>query len=220
MKCFPAMLVFVVFVVSIGILLPSKAAVIGLFNTGLDDAGVVRADHHLETHWNLLPAGATVPMQPVVLTSTGGFPVGPWLADSTVSTWLSYSEDSNGPPIDYGFSTAFSLQGLDVDTVSITGRWSSDNAGLDIQINGVSTGQTNDAQFGGWTDFSISSAEGHQFSQGENTLTFIVNNAPPNNNPIGFRAEFTAAEAAAIPEPSAVSLFFLGMCSVVFRRRR
>ncbi|MEN9022427.1 MAG: PEP-CTERM sorting domain-containing protein [Verrucomicrobiales bacterium] len=189
-------------------------------NTGLDDAGAVLADNDLDTHWELLPAGATEPMQPVVLTSTGGFPVGPWLGDSVDSTWLSYSEDSNGPPINYEFSTPFSLQGLDVGTVNIMGRWSSDNLGVDILINGVSTGQTNEAQFGDWSDFSISSAEGHQFNQGENTLTFLVNNAPPNDNPIGFRAEFTVAEADVIPEPSVGLLFLLGVCSVGLLRRR
>ncbi|MEM7384470.1 MAG: PEP-CTERM sorting domain-containing protein [Verrucomicrobiota bacterium] len=180
----------------------------------------MRADNDLDTHWNLLPAGATATIRPVVLTSAGGFPVGPWLADSADSTWLSNSEDSNGPPIDYEFSTPFSLQGLDVGTVSIMGRWSSDNGGVDILINGISTGQTNDAQFGGWSDFSISSAEGHQFNQGENTLTFVVNNAPPNDNPVGFRAEFTTAEAGVIPEPSSVLLLLLGMFPVFLRRRR
>jgi hypothetical protein len=157
-----------------------------------------------------------------VATSAGGFPIGPWLGDSADSAWITYGADTNGPPINYEFSIPFSLTDLDVDSVTITGRWSSDNTGLDILINGVSTGQTNDVQFGDWSPFSISSGEGHVFNQDDNTLTFIVENAPPNDNPIGFRAEFTEATAnpkSVIPEPSAASLSLLGLLTLLRRRR-
>ena len=194
------------------------ANIAGLFNTGVDDGGVALVDNAIDSHWSVTPEGAET-ASPIVVSSAGGFPVGPWLGDSAESSWISVSEDTNGDPIDHAFRQGFNLLGLDPSTVLISGRWSSDNSGVDILVNGASTGFTNDAQFGDWTDFSLSSADGHAFQAGDNELTFVVNNAPPNLNPVGLRVEFSSATADVIPEPSAAALCALGVV-FVFRRRR
>ena len=145
--------------------------------------------------------------------------MGPWLGDSAESSWISVAENTNGEPVDHAFKQAFNLLGLDASTVVITGRWSSDNLGVDILVNGTSTGFKNDAQFGGWTDFSLSSADGHAFQAGDNELTFVVNNAPPDLNPVGLRVEFSSATADVIPEPSATVLCAFGLGFMLRRRR-
>lgn len=200
--------------------LSSEAATIsGLFNTGVDDSGVALADNAIDTHWTVTPEGG-VAASPIVVTSAQGFPIGPWLADSADSAWISVSEDSNGDPVNYAFTIPFSLAGLDPGTVEITGRWATDNTGLDIAVNGTGTGQINEAQFAAWTDFSLSSGDGHAFAAGDNVLTFSLNNAPPDANPIGLRVEFLSATADVIPEPSSVALILVAALGLACRRRR
>ena len=94
---------------------------------------------------------------PIANTSAGGFPIGPWLGDNGSSAWISPSADTNGAEGDYRYTTTFDLTGLDPSSAEIFGRWSTDNAGLNISLNGVPTGQTNSAQFGSWTNFSLTS---------------------------------------------------------------
>lgn len=194
------------------------ATISGLVNTGLDALGEVQADDAEELHWSITPEGGTT-HAPVVATSAGGFPIGPWLGDSADSAWITYSADTNAPPINYEFAIPFSLTGLDVDSMEIFGRWSSDNAGTDILLNGVSSGQTNDLQFADWSLFSFTSADGDVFNQDDNVLTFTVNNAPPDNNPMGIRVEFSQATATVIPEPSSAGLALLGLLTFLRRRR-
>lgn len=155
-----------------------------------------------------------------IATSAGGFPIGPWLGDSSHSAWIVPSLDTNGPEGDYIYTMSFDMTGLDPATASIVGRWSLDNFGNDILLNGVSTGNTNlTGAFTSWTDFSISAAEGDAFLPGINTLSFLVNNAPSSNNPAGVRWEFLSTTAAAIPEPSGLIAAALGFGLIVRRRR-
>ena len=90
------------------------------------------------------------------------------------------------------------------------GRWSTDNSGLDIRINGQSTGNTADG-FLGWYDFEISSG----FVQGVNTLDFVVNDFGQIS---GFRAEFLSSEVQ-VPAPAG-ALVLYGMALMGSRRRR
>ena len=80
---------------------------------------------------------------------------------------------------DYTYRTTFDLTGVDPAKFQLIGGWASDNVGLDIVLNGTSTGLQNTAQFPSLTAFTLTTG----FVSGVNTLDFIVNNAPDPNNP-------------------------------------
>jgi len=173
----------------------------GLFNTGVDDQG------------NLLPAGAVDPHYRLVQSADAAFPgpnayvvndawplapSGPWLAHGPKSKWIApqTSQASGHPPGNYVYRLTFMLTNLDPETAVITGRWSSDNGGVDILINGVSTGINYDGNFGAFSDtWTIDRG----FVEGTNTLEFVVNNAGTSVNPTGFRAELSGT--ASPPPP-------------------
>ena len=185
----------------------SQASIIQLYNTGVDALGVSLPNGTTpDPHYSLVsvPSGSSAT---VVLTSAGGFPIPPWLPNSPISAWISPNNgnvnNQSDPVGDYVFRTTFDLTGLDPSTAVITGGWSTDNAGTDIRLNGVSkilpAFQTAANQFQiGYVAFSLS---GLGFTSGVNTLDFIVNNASgASGNPVGLRVEMTGT--AAVPEPT------------------
>ena len=89
----------------------------------------------------------------------------------------------------------------------IRGLWATDNAGLEILLNGALTGNQNPNGFTGSAYFEISAAMGDVFVDGVNSLVSCLNNAPRGasvTNPTGIRVEMMGL--AAIPEPSTVAL--------------
>lgn len=197
------------------------ALITTLFNTGVNGAGVSLPNGSPETHYSLLsvPSGST---SPEVLTSAGGFPIPPWIADSAVSAWISPANAGDDDPAGvYTFRTTFTLASFGPGfTASITGRWATDDGGLDILINGISTGQTSSSS-ASFTSFSILSG----FVQGSNTLDFVVrNNVFVAPNPVGLRVEMTGdvAQTGNVPEPTTLAIWGLGAlgCAMAGYRRR
>lgn len=183
----------------------TRADVIPLFNTGVDAGGTPLTDGTIgDPHYSLIavPGDAT---DIRVRTSTGGFPIPPWIGDDSVSAWIGPNNNNNldGPIGSYDYQTTFDLTGLDPATASIIGRWSADNTGTDILINGVSTGNTA-AGFSTWDNFAI----GSNFVSGVNTLDFIVHN---DGGATGVRVEMSGtATLRSVPEPSSIALAALG----------
>jgi hypothetical protein len=172
---------------------PGNPPVPGLFNTGVDNLGRALADNAQDPHYMAAINGIIVPAY--AATSAQGFPIPPWIADSSVSAWISPTTNTiavGGVRFSFSYTTTFDLSGYDPATAVIVGQWATDNEGIDILINGQSTGQRNTAQFTSYTPFRISSG----FIRGGNTLTFIVNNADgPGNNPTGLRVEMDGTAA-------------------------
>jgi len=108
-----------------------------------------------------------------------------WISPSLTTDALS---DGAGT-YNYRYETTFDLTGLNPASARLAGRWSTDNGGVDIFINGISTGQANTAQFVAWTPFQITSG----FVAGTNRIAFVVNNggpgAVPGSDPTGLRVE-------------------------------
>jgi hypothetical protein len=150
----------------------------------------------------------------------------PYLSPNTAdSAWISPSgPDVHAPESVYGVATQIDLTGLDVSSLSLQGFWVSDNQGLDILVNGVSTGQTNSGQHGLPVDafpsnaFSIST----DLVAGLNTIEFLWGNGPAGGaqsqfpNPIHVRVEF---QQVSTPEPSALALLGLPMIGMLAWRR-
>ncbi len=166
----------------------------GLYNTGVDDDEIPLADNEVDPHYELIEPSLIVG-ETIVATSEGGFPIPPWVPDSPISAWITPSEDTAGPGDfdvtvpSYIYRTRFDLTGVALDDLSIEGRWSTDNLGLDIVLNDNSLGIGNPAQFGGYTQFVMDTG----FVNGINTLDFLVNNGGNEDNPdgpTGLRVEF------------------------------
>lgn len=166
----------------------------GLFNTGVNDLGAPLADDAVDPHYRLTFGGTAA----YVATEAGGFPIPPWLGSNSMSAWVSPAADTSGPSdgagtYNYRYETTFDLTGFNPATARLAGRWATDNQGLDILINGLSTGQSNSVQFAAWTPFQITSG----FAAGTNRLVFVVNNGSPGSvpgsDPTGLRAEVWGA---------------------------
>lgn len=197
---------FKLIAVSVGLLAiapasQAAASMLDLFNTGVNSLGVPLADGTIgDTHYSLtsVPGDTTVTR---VRTSVGNYPIGPWLPDNVTSAWIGPNNDSSldGPVGNYTYETTFNLTGLNPYTASITGKWSTDNDGVRILLNGVDTGNlaTSFTQFSvGYVPFTISSG----FLSGLNTLDFVVNNG---GGPTGLRVEMSGT-ASPVPEPSSI----------------
>jgi hypothetical protein len=163
----------------------------GLFNTGVDNTGKPLPEDAIDRHYGIIAVSTNA----YAATSLGGFPIPPWLGDSSLSAWISPTLDTFAPSDGAGsftfrYETRFVLSGFDPTTARITGRWATDNRGSDILINGTSTGQSSPS-YGAWTPFQITSG----FVPGTNRLTFVVVNgdpgAPQGSDPTGVRVELS-----------------------------
>lgn len=199
----------------------------GLYNTGVDGAGLPLPRHVDDPHYDLVagPLGG-YPAGPVAVDDTavenGEFPIGPWLPNTATSRWISPRLDGagNGEEGYFYFQTTFDLTGLDPNSAVITGLWSSDNIGHEILLNGVPTGNPQAGSFPFLSPFEVSVAQGDAFLPGINTLTFVVENLPSTFNPAGLRVEGMVAHANVIPEPSSILLAALGFGAAAWTARR
>ena len=190
----------------IGVSAASAAPIVDLYNTGVTDSGAVQANGSPALHYALIASPDTIRGLRVA-TSENGFPIPPWIGDNTTSAWIGPVGDSalDGSAGDYDYLTTFTIgRSLNAATASITGQWSVDNTGVDILLNGVSLGITNNAGFTSFTPFTINSG----FVSGLNTLEFVVRN---QDGPTGLRVEMTGtADALGTPEPATWAMMVLG----------
>jgi len=173
---------------------PARADQIVLFNTGVSTAGTQLSNGQIDPHYTLTsrPDAVPTPDTTKVLTSAGGFPIPPWLGDTTTSRWLvpgTSDDDGNAPLGNYTFQTTFTLPAF--SSASITGQWALDNSGISIAINGTpipgtsvpesrpGPGGTTIFPFQEFTPFSVTSG----FQTGLNTLAFTVFNGFPGFEP-------------------------------------
>ena len=131
-----------------------------------------------------------MPGTPIAFTAAGGFPIPPWIGDNSSSAWIAPVTGNFSPAGFFSYRTTFDLTGMDPASATLSGQWATDDGGVDILINGTSTGASS-AGFSSFTPFQISSG----FVPGTNTLTFMVVNGSPNGNPTGLRVEMTALAA-------------------------
>jgi hypothetical protein len=188
----------------------------GLYNTGVDDNGIPLEGGAADPHYTqtVAPEGAPGPA-----TAMAGPPSPPWVQQTASSRWIGPNDPGgNAQAGMFEYEISFDLSGLDPTSAVITGLWSADNVGGDILLNGVATENPQQGSFVDLSPFSISVADGDTFLPGLNKLTFLVENAPPDNNPIGLRVESLVAHAM-VPEPTSLALLLAGGLLLIMRRR-
>ncbi|MBN1421207.1 MAG: hypothetical protein JXP34_20710 [Planctomycetes bacterium] len=186
-------------------------------DTGFDDeAGVTIANDTPDDNYVVLgPPGSDLgPICAHVLPDTAYpiEPAGPWLGSSAQSKWIGLATPSSaGPPGIYIFRIRVDLaDDIPADLVRLVGMWTSDNTGIDIAINGVSTGARNDGNLGAMSPFLGDVGFG-LFRNGENVIEFFVENAAPGTNPVGLRVEAVVGTGTFDPRDLATGLGLRGI---------
>ncbi len=193
-----------------------------LFPTGVDAFGNRLAGGALDPHYSIVSLAGTPPAV-VIGSGTSASDcrgAASWLVPGGQSCWV-WQTAAGTPtgtvasPYTLTFRTTFDLTGFNAGTAFIGGSWSTDNAGLDILINGTSTGQTSPS-FSTATNFSVSSG----FTSGLNTLDLVVRDFGVVSGFLVQSIEGRAERLASVPEPSSVLLIVSGLALLAGARRR
>jgi len=174
------------------------------FNTGVDEFGDALPDGSPDIHYTLIVNPDSSTTVPLVEDSTV-FPIvaGPWVANNARSKWIGPRVETSGAAGaagsggDYVYRAVVDLTGFDPASVVLAGVWATDNEGIDILVNGVSTGQRNTVQFAGFTPFSVSSG----LLAGLNNIDFKLNNSAVGYT--GLRVDRVSALGTALPAGTA-----------------
>ncbi len=163
-----------------------------VYNTGVDDNGVVLEGGAVDPHYTLVQSPDTTFTGPDAIVTTN-IAVGYWLAQSDTSKWIAPSADQSYPgatPCNaqgtYVWRTTFTLTTEQAASLKITGGWAADNSGPDVRLNGVSLGIAAPS-YNPLTAFTIESG----FIAGKNTLDFEVADV---GCPNGLRVELSASD--------------------------
>jgi hypothetical protein len=179
-------------------LLPAPVASLNL-STGFDEAaGVLVGDGLADGDYHVVQPPALQIQATVLPGQYPLYPAGPWDANSATSKWIGLPAGSSmGAPGNYSYLRRLDVPpGIPADRLVLSGFWEVDDVGLDVRVNGTSTGITNTTGFIGPQAFPPHAGLG-LFVTGPNDVEFVVLNGGTSANPTGLRVE-----AALIPELS------------------
>jgi Cadherin-like domain len=203
--------------------------VLGQGNTGVRPNGQLLDAGVVDPHFKLI-VNPDNTLSDVVYTQTA--PPGAWLPNSITSQWVGPRPNSAGSaglltpagsPADAGagegvyvYRTSLDLTGFDLSTVVISGKWATDNEGLEIRVNGTSVGFPNTVgvTFTTLVPFSITNtAFPGLLTTGVNHIDFHVKNtdATTGGGFTGLRVQdFTAIGAIPPSTPPHIAIQPLG----------
>ncbi len=164
------------------------AAAVLRIDTGHDAAaGALLGDLQPDGHYTVIgPPGSDIGPEPATVVASDGYPIPPWIANSCDSRWIGLNtDDSTGPAGDYTYSVKVNIpDDFDPAEARLVGGWATDDPGVDVIVNGASTG-FGAGGFGGLAIFPPEAGKG-LFQNGDNEIRFIVRNA---TGPTGMRVE-------------------------------
>ena len=162
----------------------------------------VLADGTVDPHYQLITNANDPQSKAAIVEDSTVYPIvaGPWLANTEASKWIGPLADPNGAPGRYVYRTTFDLTGIDPAAVRVMGKWATDDAGVDILLNGSSTGLQNPG-FASFAPFVLTNG----FTAGVNTLDFVMDNGGTDLNPTGLRVELRAGTRQSGPPALAIT---------------
>jgi len=125
--------------------------------------------------------------------------------------WDAAASDGEENPLEFTFS--FSLAGYDISTAELSGLWGVDNVGS-VFLNGNLISHLPNVVMSNFNTLHKISIgpESNYFIDGLNVLSFNVEN---RGGPGAFRA---SVSVSAVPEPSTLAIFALGVIGLASRR--
>ena len=178
--------------------LPQGCENLTLYNSGLQDGGPTSGGQPDAQFKILASDQSTTPATVFTNIPTT------WTANSQNSKWIGV-KTSGSYPADVGvytFRYSIDLTKYDPFSVRMQGQWAADDTGVDIIVNGNSTGQTTGSTFS-YSAFRLESL----FIRGINTIDFVVRNSAPSA--MGLRVEWlncVACKATTPIEPEVSSV--------------
>lgn len=173
----------------------------GIYGTGVAPDGTLLEDGAVDPHYRMVTSPDEFAPGPeaIVINSVWPIQAGVWLPNGPSSKWIGPTADqaTGNAEGEYVYETTFNLTGVDVSRVRLVGGWATDNNGLDILVNGQSTGLTV-AGFTALTPFTIATG----LVEGANTLRFRMSNLPATPNPTGLRVDLKAILDTATTAPT------------------
>jgi hypothetical protein len=177
-------------------------------STGLDSSGTVQSTGGMaDANWMIASQPARV-VAPGNADWWGG-----WPANDAISSWIAKDPTTFANGVGT-YSRAFDLSGIDLGTVSLTGKWAVDDEGT-LTLNGHQIGayQPHD----GWNKFatqSFSVTDPAWFNAGSNIVMLTI--AQTDNFFEGVRLQSTLT--ATTPEPSSLAVVAIAFAGLFFRR--
>ncbi|MGD9506410.1 MAG: PEP-CTERM sorting domain-containing protein [Syntrophobacteraceae bacterium] len=152
-----------------------------------------------------------------LLTSSAANWYSSWEANSSSSAWIGVTADNTGNGYLYSYQISFDLSDYDLSTVSISGKWAVDDAGV-LMVNGRAIAYLDSA----YSLQSFSLAVGSAYlNEGINTITILMTST--DNYLEGARLEGEVSgtlKTSVVPVPGAVWLFGSGLISLIGLRRK
>lgn len=171
----------------------------GLYNTGVDVDKQPLAAGATDPHYTLLVNPDNTSSTLALVQS--GTP-GAWNPNSATSLWIGPRTNTGGAAGQsvnageglgtYVYRTSIDLTNFDLSTVTIRGKWASDNETIAIRVNGTAvTGidYLGANTYGTLKSFTLDSVIAPTLTGGINTIDFVIQNADPVTGFTGLRIQ-------------------------------